>query len=112
VNLHFYATHLGNAPENSCPQPSSVSISEKAVRMRSEMCDEIAPIVNVTARDETAVYCESMSAVGFSGTLLGTHQLVMKGARRVTDRNMDMTVCLLLATSRRPGSIARHRQPT
>ena len=51
------ATHLGNAPKNSCPQPSSVSISEKAVRMRSEMCDEIAPIVKVTAhRTEIMVW--------------------------------------------------------
>ena len=86
---HTHTTHLGNAPKNSCPQPSSVSISEKAVRMRSEMCDEIAPIVNVTAREETPVDCGSMSAVGFSGTLLGTQQLVMKGAWRVTDRRME-----------------------
>jgi hypothetical protein len=55
-NGHTHATYLGNAPKNSCPQPSSVSISEKAVRMRSEMCDDIAPIVNVTARKaETAI---------------------------------------------------------
>jgi len=89
--LHCREFHLSAVPNHSCAQPSSVSVSENAVRMRSETRDDMAPMMNVTgsiARHRSPTYRPLLPSLQPNAVVCGCKT---NGRQRLDVRATELT---------------------